>query len=408
MKKEFHRITRLPAYVFAETNKLKAEFREDGNDIIDFGMGNPDLNTENFIVEKLIETAKKPKTHRYSVSKGIKGLRKAQAEYYRNRFSVNLDPETEVIATLGSKEGLANLAMAITDPGDVILVPNPSYPIHPYGFIIAGGSLRHIPTLTKGEFNEEEYFRTLTRSLKHISPKPIAIVVSFPSNPTAKTCSLNFYRELVKIAKENEVWVLSDLAYAEIYFENNPPPSILQVPGSKSVAVEFTSMSKTFSMPGWRIGFAVGNSLLISALEKIKSYLDYGAFTPIQVAAATALTEQGDTIEKIREIYKKRRDVLINTMSNAGWEIPSPEATMFAWAPIPEKFREFGSLLFSKILLKEAGVSVAPGIGFGEHGENFVRLGLVENEHRIRQASRNIKKVLKDADALKEKYKVTF
>ena len=408
MKKEFHRITRLPAYVFAETNKLKAEFREDGNDIIDFGMGNPDLNTENFIVEKLIETAKKPKTHRYSVSKGIKGLRKAQAEYYRNRFSVNLDPETEVIATLGSKEGLANLAMAITDPGDVILVPNPSYPIHPYGFIIAGGSLRHIPTLTEGEFNEEEYFRTLTRSLKHISPRPIAIVVSFPSNPTAKTCSLNFYRELVKIAKENEVWVLSDLAYAEIYFENNPPPSILQVPGSKSVAVEFTSMSKTFSMPGWRIGFAVGNSLLISALEKIKSYLDYGAFTPIQVAAATALNEQGDTIEKIREIYKKRRDVLINTMSNAGWEIPSPEATMFAWAPIPEKFREFGSLLFSKILLKEAGVSVAPGIGFGEHGENFVRLGLVENEHRIRQASRSIKKVLKDSDSLKEKYKVTF
>ncbi len=408
MKKEFHRITRLPAYVFAETNKLKAEFREDGNDIIDFGMGNPDLNTENFIVEKLIETAKKPKTHRYSVSKGIKGLRKAQAEYYRNRFSVNLDPETEVIATLGSKEGLANLAMAITDPGDVILVPNPSYPIHPYGFIIAGGSLRHIPTLSDGEFNEEEYFRTLTRSLKHISPKPIAIVVSFPSNPTAKTCSLSFYRELVKIAKENEVWVLSDLAYAEIYFGNNPPPSILQVPGSKSVAVEFTSMSKTFSMPGWRIGFAVGNSLLISALEKIKSYLDYGAFTPIQVAAATALTEQGDTIEKIREIYKNRRDVLIKSMSNAGWEIPSPEATMFAWAPIPEKFRELGSLLFSKILLKEAGVSVAPGIGFGEHGENFVRLGLVENEHRIRQASRSIKKVLKDSDSLKEKYKVTF
>ena len=408
MKKEFHRITRLPPYVFAETNKLKAEFREDGNDIIDFGMGNPDLNTENFIVEKLIETAKKPKTHRYSVSKGIKGLRKAQAEYYRNRFSVNLDPETEVIATLGSKEGLANLAMAITDPGDVILVPNPSYPIHPYGFIIAGGSLRHIPTLTEGEFNEEEYFRTLTRSLKHISPKPIAIVVSFPSNPTAKTCSLNFYRELVKIAKENQVWILSDLAYAEIYFENNPPPSILQVPGSKSVAVEFTSMSKTFSMPGWRIGFAVGNSLLISALEKIKSYLDYGAFTPIQVAAATALTEQSDTIEKIREIYKKRRDVLIKSMSNAGWEIPSPEASMFAWAPIPEKFRELGSLLFSKILLKEAGVSVAPGIGFGEHGENFVRLGLVENEHRIRQASRNIKKVLQDADALKEKYKVTL
>ncbi len=408
MKTDFHRITRLPAYVFAETNKLKAEFREGGSDIIDFGMGNPDLNTEDFIVEKLIETARKPKTHRYSVSKGIKGLRKAQADYYRNRFSVNLDPETEVIATLGSKEGLANLAMAITDPGDVILVPNPSYPIHPYGFIIAGGSLRHIPTLHNGEFNEEEYFRTLTRSLKHISPKPTAIVVSFPSNPTAKTCSLDFYFELVKIAKENEVWILSDLAYAEIYFENNPPPSILQVPGSKSVAVEFTSMSKTFNMPGWRIGFAVGNGLLISALEKIKSYLDYGAFTPIQVAAATALTEHDDTIEKIREVYKKRRDVLISSMSNAGWKIPSPEATMFAWAPIPESFRELGSLTFSKILLKEAGVSVAPGIGFGEHGENFVRLGLVENEHRIRQAGRNIKKVINNADVLKEKYKVVF
>ncbi len=408
MKTEFHRITRLPAYVFAEINKLKAEFRESGNDIIDFGMGNPDLNTEDFIVEKLIETVKKPKTHRYSVSKGIKGLRKAQAEYYRKRFSVKLDPETEVIATLGSKEGLANLAMAITDPGDVILVPNPSYPIHPYGFIIAGGSLRHIPTLSEGEFNEEEYFRTLTRSLKHISPKPIAIVVSFPSNPTAKTCSLDFYHELVKIAKENEVWILSDLAYAEIYFDNDPPPSILQVPGSKSVAVEFTSMSKTFSMPGWRMGFAVGNSLLISALEKIKSYLDYGAFTPIQVAAATALNEHEDTIEKIRKVYKNRRDVLITAMSNAGWEIPSPEATMFAWAPIPEKYRELGSLLFSKILLKEAGVSVAPGIGFGEHGENFVRIGLVENEHRIRQASRNIKKVINDADILKEKYKVVF
>ncbi len=369
-------------------------------------MGNPDLNTDDFIVKKLIDAAKKPKAHRYSVSRGIKGLRKAQAEYYKNRFSVKLDPETEVIATLGSKEGLANLAMAITDPGDVILVPNPSYPIHPYGFIIAGGSLRHIPTLSNGEFNEEEYFRTLTRSLKHISPKPIAIVVSFPSNPTAKTCTLNFYRELVKIAKENEVWILSDLAYAEIYFENNPPPSVLQVPGSKSVAVEFTSMSKTFSMPGWRIGFAVGNSFLISALEKIKSYLDYGAFTPIQVAAATALSEHNDTIEKIRNVYKKRRDVLIPSLSNAGWKIPSPEATMFAWAPIPENFRELGSLLFSKILLKEAGVSVAPGIGFGEHGENFVRFGLVENEHRIRQACKNIKKVINNSDALIKKYKV--
>jgi alanine-synthesizing transaminase len=405
MKTEFHRITRLPAYVFAEINKLKSEHRENGNDIIDFGMGNPDLDTEDFIVEKLIETVKKPKTHRYSVSKGIKGLRKAQAEYYQNRFSVKLNPETEVIATLGSKEGLANLAMAITDPGDVILVPNPSYPIHPYGFIIAGGSLRHIPTLSNGKFDEDEYFRTLTRSLKHISPKPIAIVVSFPSNPTAQTCSLKFYEELVKIARDNEVWILSDLAYAEIYFSENPPPSILQVSNAKTIAVEFTSMSKTFSMPGWRMGFAVGNNLLISALEKIKSYLDYGAFTPIQVAAATALSGHDDTIERIRNTYKNRRDILVKSMGHAGWDIPSPDATMFAWAPIPKQFEELGSLLFSKVLLKEAGVSVAPGIGFGEYGENFVRIGLVENEHRIRQAAKNIKTIITNADSLKKKYK---
>ena len=363
-------------------------------------MGNPDIDTESFIVDKLIETVKKPKTHRYSVSKGIKGLRKAQADYYARRFSVKLDPEKEIIATLGSKEGLANLAMAITDPGDVILVPNPSYPIHPYGFIIAGGSLRHVPTLSNGQFDEDEYFKTLTRSLKHISPKPVAIVISFPSNPTTKTCTLKFYEELVKVAKQNEVWILSDLAYAEIYFNEAPPPSILQVPGAKSVAVEFTSMSKTFSMPGWRMGFAVGNELLIGALEKIKSYLDYGAFTPIQVAAASALSSDPSTIAKVREVYKKRRNVLVDAMSKAGWEIPSPDATMFAWAPIPEKFRSLGSLEFSKVLLKEADISVAPGIGFGEYGENFVRIGLVENEHRIRQAARNIKAVFTKADKI--------
>jgi alanine-synthesizing transaminase len=404
MKTDFHRITRLPAYVFAEVNRLKAIYRDQGKDIIDFGMGNPDIDTESFIVDKLVETVRKPKTHRYSVSKGIKGLRKAQAEYYERRFSVKLDPEKEIIATLGSKEGLANLAMAITDPGDVILVPNPSYPIHPYGFIIAGGSLRHIPTLTNGQFDEDEYFKTLTRSLKHISPKPVAIVVSFPSNPTTKTCSLKFYEELVKVAKQNDVWILSDLAYAEIYFGNDAPPSILQIPNAKSVAVEFTSMSKTFSMPGWRMGFAVGNEILIAALEKIKSYLDYGAFTPIQVAAARALSSDETSIIKVREIYKKRRDVLVNSMQNAGWEIPPPDATMFAWAPIPEKFRSLGSLEFSKILLKEADISVAPGIGFGEYGENFVRIGLVENEHRIRQAARNVKSVFSRADEIIDRF----
>ena len=404
MKTDFHRITRLPSYVFAEVNKLKAKYRDEGHDIIDFGMGNPDIDTESFIVDKLIETVKKPKTHRYSVSRGIKGLRKAQADYYGRRFSVKLDPEKEIIATLGSKEGLANLAMAITDPGDVILVPNPSYPIHPYGFIIAGGSLRHVPTLSNGQFDEDEYFKTLTRSLKHISPKPVAIVISFPSNPTTKTCTLKFYEELVKVAKQNEVWILSDLAYAEIYFRDTPPPSILQVPGAKSVAVEFTSMSKTFSMPGWRMGFAVGNEILIAALEKIKSYLDYGAFTPIQVAAASALSSDPSTIEKVRNIYKKRRDTLVDSMSKAGWEIPSPEATMFAWAPIPEKFKSLGSLQFSKLLLKEADISVAPGIGFGEYGENFVRIGLVENEHRIRQAARNMKSLFTAADRILGNY----
>ena len=404
MSDEFDRIKRLPPYVFAEVNRLKAELRSQGKDIIDFGMGNPDMPTPKHIREKLKETVEKPGTGRYSSSKGIPGLRKAQSAYYKRRFNVDLDPENEVIVTLGSKEGLANLAQAITSPGDIILSPNPSYPIHPYGFIIAGGSLRHVPTLSNGQFDEDEYFKTLTRSLKHISPKPVAVVVSFPSNPTTKTCTLEFYEELVKVAKQNDVWILSDLAYAEIYFGENPPPSILQVPGSKSVAVEFTSMSKTFSMPGWRMGFAVGNEILIAALEKIKSYLDYGAFTPIQVAAASALSSDPATIEKVRGVYRKRRDVLVDAMGKAGWDIPSPEATMFAWAQIPEKFKSLGSLEFSKVLLKEADISVAPGIGFGEYGENFVRIGLVENEHRIRQAARNIKSIFNKADKILSRY----
>ncbi|HSF93300.1 MAG TPA: LL-diaminopimelate aminotransferase [Paracoccaceae bacterium] len=405
MAEEFYRIKRLPPYVFAEVNRLKAQFRAEGMDIIDFGMGNPDMDTPPHIVQKLIETVQKPRTHRYSASKGIPGLRKAQAGYYDRRFGVKLNPDTEVIATLGSKEGLANLAMAITAPGDVMLVPNPSYPIHPYGFIIAGGTLRHLPTLHNGVFDPEEYMRALDRAVAHSVPKPVSLVVSFPSNPTAQLCDLDFYEELVAFAKKHEIWILSDLAYAEIYFDGNPPPSILQIEGAKDVAVEFTSLSKTFAMPGWRMGFAVGNERLIGALTRIKSYLDYGAFTPVQVAAAAALNGPTDCIDEIRQTYKNRRDVLVESFGRAGFDVPPPPATMFAWAPIPEPFKEIGSMGFSKILLREAEVAVAPGIGFGEYGEGYVRLGLVENEHRIRQAARNIRKVMQNADALVSKYK---
>ncbi len=398
MVEEFYRIKRLPPYVFAEVNRLKTEFRNNGVDIIDFGMGNPDMSTPNHIIEKLIDTVKRPRTHRYSSSKGIPGLRRAQANYYKRRFGVKLDPETEIIATLGSKEGLANLAMAITAPGDVMLIPNPSYPIHPYGFMIAGGTLRHIPTLHEGKFNPEEYMRSLSRAVAHSVPKPVALVVSFPSNPTAQLCTLEFYKELINFSKKNNLWVLSDLAYAEIYFNNNPPPSILEIEGAREIAVEFTSLSKTFSMPGWRMGFAVGNHRLIGALTRIKSYLDYGAFTPVQVAATVALNGDSDCIEEIRDTYKSRRDVLINSMQRAGWEIPSPPATMFAWAPLPKQFEKIGSMAFSKILLQKASVAVSPGIGFGEYGEGYVRLGLVENEHRIRQAGRNVRKVIQNAE----------
>ncbi len=405
MSEEFYRIKRLPPYVFAEVNRLKAKFRAEGMDIIDFGMGNPDMDTPKHIVDKLIETVQKPRTHRYSSSKGIPGLRKAQAGYYARRFGVDLDPETEVIATLGSKEGLANLAMAITAPGDVMLVPNPSYPIHPYGFMIAGGTLRHIQTLYDGVFDPEEYMRHLERAIVHSVPKPVAVVVSFPSNPTAQLCDLDFYEELIKFAKKHGVWVLSDLAYSEIYFDGNPPPSILQVKGAKDVAVEFTSLSKTYAMPGWRMGFAVGNKRLIDALTRIKSYLDYGAFTPIQVAAAAALNGPTDCIDEIRATYKSRRDVLVESFGRAGWDIPSPPATMFAWAPVPEKFADIGSMAFSKILLQEAAVAVSPGVGFGEYGEGYIRLGLVENEHRTRQAARGVRKVMDNADDLIAKYK---
>ncbi|MEO1721823.1 MAG: LL-diaminopimelate aminotransferase [Pseudomonadota bacterium] len=405
MPEEFYRIKRLPPYVFAEVNRLKAAFRAEGRDIIDFGMGNPDQDTPAHIVDKLIETVQRPRTHRYSASKGIPGLRRAQAAYYERRFGVALDPETEVIATLGSKEGLANLAMAITAPGDVILSPNPSYPIHPYGFMIAGGALRHIPALgADGRFDPEAYLAAVDRAIHHSVPAPVAIIVNFPSNPTAQVCDLDFYADLVALARKHGIWVLSDLAYAEVYFDGTPPPSILEVPGAMECAVEFTSLSKTYSMPGWRMGFAVGNRRLVEALTRIKSYLDYGAFTPVQVAAAHALDGPQDCVAEIRGTYRVRRDVLVESFGRAGWHVPPPPATMFAWAPVPAAFCSLGSMAFSKILLAEAGVAVSPGVGFGEYGEGFVRLGLVENEQRIRQAARGVRALLADPGGAIERH----
>ncbi len=388
---EFHRIKRLPPYVFAEVNAMKAGARARGEDIIDFGMGNPDTPPAKHIIDKLVEAARDPKTHRYSTSRGIPGLRLANANYYQRRFGVDIDPESETIVTLGSKEGLANLAQAITTPGDVILAPNPSYPIHPYGFIIAGAVIRHIPVGPA-----QDFFANLENAVRHCVPPPTAIVLNYPANPTAEVVDLAFYERVVRFAKEKNLFLLSDLAYAEIYFDGTPPPSILQVPGAKDVAVEFTSLSKTYSMPGWRMGFASGNRRLIAALTRIKSYLDYGAFTPIQVAACAALNGPQDCVEEIRDLYRHRRDVLIQGLGAANWEVPSPRATMFAWAPLPDGFAHLGSLEFSKQLLDKAKVAVAPGIGFGEYGDGFVRIALVENEHRSRQAIRNIKRFLQD------------
>ena len=393
MPSEFHKIKRLPPYVFEQVNRLKAAARDNGADVVDFGMGNPDMPTPQHIVDKLIETVQKPRTHRYSASKGIPGLRRAQADYYGRRFGVKLNPDTQVVATLGSKEGFANMAQAITAPGDVILAPNPTYPIHEFGFIISGGVLRHLPVEPNSEFLVH-----VDRAMKHSIPKPIALVLSYPSNPTAKMADLDFYTEVVAYARKHDLIILSDVAYSEIYFEGNPPPSVLQVPGAMDVAVEFTSLSKTYAMPGWRMGFAVGNERLIAALARVKSYLDYGAFTPIQVAASAALNGPDECIEDIRKIYKTRRDCLVSTFARAGWDIPSPPATMFAWAPIPEKFKALGSLEFSKVLLEKADIAVSPGVGFGEYGEGHVRLALVENEHRIRQAARSLRKFLAEAD----------
>jgi alanine-synthesizing transaminase len=389
---EFHRIKRLPPYVFAEVNAMKARARAAGDDIIDFGMGNPDLPTPPHIVDKLIEAVQNPRAHRYSTSKGIPGLRRALAAYYKRRFNVDLDPETEAIVTLGSKEGLANLAQAITSPGDIMLVPNPSYPIHPFGFILAGASIRHMPVGPGFNIMDQ-----LERAVRHSVPKPLALVLNYPSNPTAQVVDLDFYRPIVEFCLKHGIYILSDLAYAEIYFDDVPPPSILEIPEAREIAVEFTSMSKTYSMPGWRIGFAAGNKKLIGALARIKSYLDYGAFTPIQVAAAAALNGPQDCVAEVRAIYKARRDVLIDGLAAAGWQVPSPPASMFAWAPIPPQFAHLGSLKFSKLLLTEAKVAVAPGIGFGEYGDNHVRMALVENEQRIRQACRCIKQFFRDA-----------
>jgi alanine-synthesizing transaminase len=389
---DFHRIKRLPPYVFEQVNKLKAEARARGEDIIDFGMGNPDMPTPDHIVAKLNEALRDPRTSRYSASKGIGGLRRAQAAYYARRFGVKLNPDTQVIVTLGSKEGFANTAQAITAPGDVILVPNPTYPIHEFGFIMSGGVIRHLPARTDSQF-----LSSLDRAVRHSVPKPSVLVLNYPANPTAVIASLDFYREIVAFAKKHDLIVLSDLAYAEIYFEGEKPPSILEVPGAIDIAIEFTTLSKTYAMPGWRVGFAVGNERIIHALTRVKSYLDYGAFTPVQVAASAALNGPQDCIEEIRAIYKRRRDCLVDAMRRAGWPVPSPPATMFAWAPIPDIFAHLGSLEFSKLLLEKASVAVSPGVGFGEYGEGYVRIALVENEQRIRQAARNIRKFFADS-----------
>ena len=389
MEDEFYRIKRLPPYVIAEVNAMRHAARQAGRDIIDLGMGNPDLPPAQHVIDKLCEVAQKPGAHGYSQSKGIPGLRKAQANYYGRRFGVDLDPESEVVVTMGSKEGLASLATAITAPGDVVLAPNPSYPIHTFGFIIAGATIRSVPTTPN-----EDYWRALDRAMAFTVPRPSIVVVNYPSNPTAETVDLAFYERLVAWAKANKVWIISDLAYSELYYDGNPTVSVLQVPGAKDVAVEFTSLSKTYSMAGWRIGFAVGNQRLIAAMTRVKSYLDYGAFTPIQAAACAALNGPQDIVAKNRELYAKRRDVLVESFGRAGWDIPPPAASMFAWAPLPPALKDMGSLEFSKQLLVHADVAVAPGVGYGEEGEGFVRIAMVENEQRLRQAARNIRRYL--------------
>ena len=396
MNDDFPRIKRLPAYVFAVTNELKAKARSRGEDIIDFGMGNPDQPTPDHIVEKLVEAARRKDTHRYSMSRGIPRLRKAIADWYQRRYEVEIDPETEAIVTIGSKEGLANLAQAVVSAGDTILVPNPAYPIHPYGFVIAGADIQHVPCGPDENFLEE-----LQRSIKNTWPKPKMMVLNYPSNPTSECVELDFFEEVIKIAKEHEIWVVQDLAYADIVFDGYKAPSILQVPGAKDIAVESFSLSKSYNMPGWRVGFMVGNPKLIGALAKIKSYLDYGTFTPIQVAAIEALESDQKYVNDIAQMYQKRRDVLCSGLNSIGWEVTPPKATMFLWAKIPEFYQHMGSLEFTKKLIKEAKVGVSPGIGFGDYGDKYVRFGLIENAHRTRQAVRGIKSMFKSDGLIK-------
>jgi len=383
---DFPRIKRLPPYVFNIVNQLKAEARSRGEDIIDFGMGNPDQPTPPHIVEKLLEVSQRKDTHRYSVSRGIPRLRRAICNWYKTRYNVDLDMNKEAIVTIGSKEGLAHLALATVGPGDAVLVPNPSYPIHPYGFVIAGADIRHVP-INPGD----DFFGELENAIKNSWPKPKMLVLNFPSNPTTQCVELEFFEKVVAIARENEIWVIHDIAYADIVFDGYEPPSILQVPGAKEVAVEFYTLSKSYNMPGWRVGFMCGNELLVDALAKIKSYLDYGMFTPIQVAAIAALEGPQDCVKQIADMYCSRRNVLCDGLNAAGWKVERPKATMFVWAPIPEFYRHLGSLEFAKKLLHDARVAVSPGIGFGDYGDNFVRFGLIENEHRTRQAVRGIR-----------------
>lgn len=390
MNEEFQRIKRLPPYVFNIVNELKAQARARGEDIVDFGMGNPDMPTPAHIVDKLTEAAQRPDTHRYSVSRGIPRLRRAITRWYQDRFNVNLDPESEAIVTIGSKEGLAHLALATLGPGDAVLVPNPAYPIHPYGIVIAGADIRHVPLVEGGDFFEE-----LEKAIKDTWPKPKMLILNFPANPTAQCVSLNFFERVVEIAREHGIWIVHDLAYADLVFEGEPAPSILQVPGAREVAVESFSLSKSYNMPGWRVGFMCGNEKLIAALARMKSYLDYGMFTPIQVAAIHALEGPQDCVAEIRETYRSRRDVLCDGLEAAGWPVTRPRATMFVWARIPEPYQDLGSLEFSKKLIRDAGVAVSPGIGFGEYGDEYVRFGLIENPHRTRQAVRGIKQMMR-------------
>lgn len=390
---QFARIDRLPPYVFAVVNELKMKLRKAGEDIVDLGMGNPDLPTPKHIVDKLCEAAQNPKNHRYSQTKGLFKLREALALWYKRKYQVDLDPETEVITTIGSKEGLAHLALTLINPGDVAIVPTPAYPIHPYSIIIAGGDVRKVPLLTEeGKFDEELFFESIVKAYKESWPRPKVLILNFPHNPTTATVELPFFEKVVDFAKDNNLIVIQDLAYAEIAFDGYVPPSILQVKGAKDVAVEFYSLSKTYSMAGWRVGFAAGNKEIIHALYRMKSYLDYGMFQPIQIAAIIALKGDQSCVEEYREIYRKRRDTLINGLNRIGWPVESPKATMFVWAKIPEKFKSMGSLEFAKMLLLDGKVAVSPGIGFGEYGDNYVRFALVENELRIKQAVRGIKR----------------